>query len=144
MQQFDNILSNCLNENKQNLIKVKFKADPAKVNEHDDVMDVQEYTGYVLQEFEDGSSDVFVPDAGLDNPIIRMMVGDQQPQSRYGYLIELVGELLPSKGVSDKQEELESLDCIHKIEDFMKMNNFADSEIIEIFKEFISETTPGE
>lgn len=143
MQQFDNILSNCLNENKQNLIKVKFKADPAKVNEHDDVMDVQEYTGYVLQEFEDGSSDVFVPDAGLDNPIIRMMVGDQQPQPRYGYLIELISKLLPSKGVSDKQEELESLDCIHKIEDFMKMNNFADSEIIEIFKEFISETTPG-
>lgn len=143
MQHFDNILNNCLNENKNNLIKVKFKVDPAKVNEHDNMVDVQEYTGYVLQEFEDGSSEIFVPDAGLDNPIIRMMIGDQQTQPRYGYLIELIGELLPTKGVADKQEELQQLDCIHKIEDFMKMNNFADSEIIEIFKEFISETTPG-
>jgi hypothetical protein len=143
MQHFDNILSSCLNENKQNLIKVKFKADPAKVNEHDDVMDVQEYTGYVLQEFEDGSGDVFVPDAGLDNPIIRMMIGDQQPNTRYEYLLDLIGKMLSNKGVGDKLEELQSLDCIHKIEDFMKMNNFADSEIIEIFKEYISETTPG-
>ena len=144
MRHFDNILSGCLNENKNNLIKVKFKVDPGRVNEHDDIMDVEEYTGYVLQEFEDGSGDVYVPDAGLDHPIIRMVLGDQQPQARYHDLLQLIAQILPGKGVNDKQDELMELDCIHKITDFMKMNNFADSEIIEIFKEYISETTPDQ
>ena len=143
MSKFSNIIHEGISENKKNLTRVKIKIDPAKYKPGCNVNEIDEYTGYILQEFDDGSVEVFVPDAGLEHPIMRMLgiaVGQEKP-SRYSYLKELIADALPKKGSGeDDAEEMQSLDCIHKLTDFMKHNNFADSEIIDLFKEYISET----
>ena len=143
MEQFDGTLNKYLQQSKDSLQRVRFKVDPGKVSGHEEMADVEEYVGYVLQEFEDGSADIYIPGDGADNMSIMRMVLPVQDGGRYKYLKQMISKALPSKGVGDKQQEVESLDCIHKLEDFMKMNNFADSEIIEIFKEYISETEPS-
>ena len=133
-------------ENKENLVSVRLKLDPAQYHPDCDVTEIDEYVGYVLQEHEDGSYSVFVPDAGLEDPVMRMMIPGLEQSShsgeRYQYLKQMIIDQLPTKGVdSDKtSEEVNACDCIHELEDIMKFNNFADSEILELMKEYISET----
>ena len=144
MSTFTNVMRDTILENISNLVKVKIKLDPAQYHPNKDLNEIDEYVGYVLQEFDDGSFDVFVPDAELEEPIIRMMLPNmgQETPSRYSYLKQMIIDELPKKGVNADETvaAIEEADCIHVLEDIMKFNNFAESEIIEMLKEYISET----
>lgn len=145
MPAFDNVIYANLIEHVDNLTRVRIKVDPAQWEDNIDVAKLDEYVGYILQEFEDGSVDVFLPDQGFDNPIMRVLqtalANDEQP-TRYDLLKKNVINQLPSKGVDtdQTQQDINTATCIHDIVKLMKINNFADSEIIDQLKEYISET----
>jgi hypothetical protein len=149
MSQFNNIMSESIRQNSNNLTKVRIKIDPAEYKPGCDVNQLDEYTGYILQEFDDGTVSVFVPDAGLENPILQMLGQDinrgDAEDNKYSYLKELILKELPGKGVNDEdtKSSIQSSDCIHKLVDWMKQANFAEAEIIEVLKEYISETESG-
>jgi len=143
MANFNSVLYESIVESLHTLQKIRIKIDPAQWKPGCNIQELDEYTGYILQEFEDGSVQVFVPDEGLSNPI--MSIGpeqiSQEEQDPYQYLKELICKALPSKGGGDEvAQEISQADCIHTIIDTMKFNNFSDAEVIEILKEFISET----
>ena len=143
MANFNSVLYESIVESLHTLQKIRIKIDPAQWKPGCNIQELDEYTGYILQEFEDGSVQVFVPDEGLSNPI--MSIGPEQispeEQDPYQYLKELICKALPSKGGGDEvSQEISQADCIHTIIDTMKFNNFSDTEVIEILKEFISET----
>lgn len=144
MSHFGKVMQSAILENKENLMKVRIKLDPAQYHPDADLSEIEEYVGYVLQEFDDGSYDIFVPDAGLEEPVIRMMIPNMGGAGRYEYLKQMIIDALPSKGVETDEtvDAVNNCDCIHELEDLMKFNNFADSEIIELMKEYISETEP--
>ena len=73
MPAFDNVIYANLIEHVDNLTRVRIKVDPAQWEDDIDVAKLDEYVGYILQEFEDGSVDVFMPDQGFDNPIMRVL-----------------------------------------------------------------------
>ena len=143
MANFNSVLHESIVENLQSLTKIRIKIDPAQWSPGCDIHELDEYTGYILQEFDDGTVQVFVPGEGLANPI--MNIGPDQianePEDPYQYLKELICKALPSKGAGeDVGADINKADCIHTLVDAMKFNGFADSEVIEILKEFISET----
>tara|TARA_R110000824_G_scaffold20817_20_gene78116 strand:- start:8869 stop:9309 length:441 start_codon:yes stop_codon:yes gene_type:complete len=143
MPNFNTVLYESIVESLHNLQRIKIKIDPAQWKPGCDIRELDEYTGYILQEFEDGSVQVFVPDEGLSNPIMSIGPGQiaDEEGDPYRYLKELICKALPSKGGGeDKAQEISEADCIHTIVDTMKFNNFSESEVIDILKEFISET----
>ena len=144
MPLFHDVIYNNLLEHTENLTRVRIKIDPAQWSDDVDVTTLDEYVGYILQEFDDGTVDIFVPDQGFDNPIMRVLQsqltgGEAQ---RYELLKKNVLEQIPTKGgdTEDIKLKLSQTQCIHDIVSLMKMNNFADSEIIDQLKEYISET----
>lgn len=145
MPAFHDVIYANLLEHVEDLPYIKIKIDPKQWTDDADITQLDEYTGYILQEFDDGTVDVFVPDQGFDNPIMRVLqsqLGSTEEPCRYHLLKQNVIDQLPSKGVDteETQQEIMNTDCIHDVVKLMKMNNFADSEIIEQLKEYISET----
>jgi len=65
MPNFNTVLYESIVESLHNLQRIKIKIDPAQWKPGCDIRELDEYTGYILQEFEDGSVQVFVPDEGL-------------------------------------------------------------------------------
>lgn len=148
MPAFENVIYRNLIEHTENLTRVRIKVDPAQWADDVDVSMLDEYVGYILQEFDDGTVDIFVPDQGFDNPIMRVLqtaLRSAHEPVRYELLKKNVIEQLPSKGVDTDQikQEILQTQCIHDVVKLMKMNNFADDEVIEHLKEYISETEDG-
>lgn len=145
MPAFNSVIYEHLIDHVTELQQVRIKIDPKQWSDGVEVSKINEFVGYILQEFEDGSVDIFVPDQGFDNPIMRVLqsqLGSMNEPTRYELLKRNVLKQLSSKGVDtdDVRDKITNCDCIHDVVDTMKMNNFADSEVIEHLKEYISET----
>ena len=141
MSKFQSIISNSFKES-NNLTKVRIKIDPAKWDSSVNVNDLDEFTGYILQEYDDGTVDVFVPDAESSDPIFNMQSTNVQQVDRYSKIKELIKQCMSSMGVNNTDiiSGIDKADCIHVLEDWMRQGGCSDGQIIDIFKEYISET----
>lgn len=138
MSKFNNKLNTVVETT--NLTKVRIKIDPAKWKPGCNVNELDEFHGYILQEFDDGTMDIYIP---ANNSIMNMLGTDVETPDRYNALKKLILTCLEHKGNNDTQvvDGITKADCIHTIEDWMRHGGMSESEIIDIFKEYISETT---
>jgi len=147
MSKFQSIISDSF-ENGNSLTKVRIKIDPAKWTPDCDVTELEEYSGYILQEFDDGTVDVFIPGIGSKESIFNIPMGDVDGSEaevggdRYEQLKELILSCMQNKGVNDEKivEGIRSADCVHVLEDWMRHASFSERDIIEVLKEYISES----
>ena len=94
MSKFQSIISDSF-ENGNSLTKVRIKIDPAKWTPDCNVTDLEEFSGYILQEFDDGTVDVFIPGIGSAESIFNIPMGDVEG-----------GEI---EGGGDRYEQLKEL-----------------------------------
>jgi hypothetical protein len=147
MSRFQSVISDSFEDN-NNLTRVRIKVDPAKwrgaSKDNESIKQLEEFTGYILQEYEDGTVDIYLPTGGEEPSIFNMQSTDIQSSGgdRYRDLKELIKQCLSKMGVNniDIIEGIDKADCIHTLEDWMRQGGCNDGQIIDILKEFISET----
>jgi len=147
MSKFQSVIKDSFQDN-NNLTRVRIKVDPAKWkdanNDNNKIKQLDEYTGYILQEYEDGTVDIYLPTDGDEPSIFNMQSSQIQSsgEDRYGMLKQLIKSCLGNMGVNsdDIIQGVEEADCIHTLEDWMRQGGFNDGQIIDVLKEFISET----
>ena len=147
MSKFQSVIKDSFQDS-NNLTRVRIKVDPAKWkdanNDNEQIKQLDEYTGYILQEYEDGTVDIYLPTDGEEPSIFNMQASKIQSAGgdRYGKLKELIKRCLGNMGVNNEDiiAGVDSADCIHTLEDWMRQGGFNDGQIIDVLKEFISET----
>lgn len=141
MSKFNSVISDSINRN-TNLTKVRIKIDPAKWNPKCNVHELDEYTGYILQEFDDGTVSVFIPGIDDAESIFNLPNDGVEHDDRYSDLKQLIVTCLKNKGVQEDDiiAGVEQATCIHVLEDWMRHGGMSEREIIDILKEFISES----
>lgn len=146
MSKFQTVINDSFDKN--NLTRVRIKIDPAKwkgaENDNNKIKELDEYTGYILQEFDDGTVDIYLPTDGDEPAIFNMLASNikQGENDRYRQLKELIKQCLANMGVNNEDiiQGLDKADCIHTLEDWMRQGGMSDGQIIDILKEYISET----
>ena len=147
MSKFQTVINDSFDD-KNNLTRVRIKVDPAKWkganNDNDKILKLDEYTGYILQEYDDGTVDIYLPTDGDEPSIFNMLASKIQTggDDKYRGLKELIKQCLSQMGVNNEDiiHGVDNADCIHTLEDWMRQGGFNDGQIIDVLKEFISET----
>jgi hypothetical protein len=141
MSKFNSIISDSV-KNTSNLTRVRIKIDPAKWTPKCNVNELEEFVGYILQENEDGSVSVYIPGVDSTESIFNIPMSGVEQHDRYQQLKEIILSCMDNKGVNDPKviDGIKTSDCIHVLEDWMHHGGFSEREIIDILKDYISES----